>query len=75
MRKNNVSDERMKEALKLLLIDLATELDLHYDDEDFFALTHSVERMKLAVDELHKLGGETPEAVAHVFARYHKARN
>lgn len=69
------TESRYKTALIDLLTELATELDLHYEDSDFFALTPSIERMKLAVGVLNELGGEVPEAVSHVFARYNRARN
>lgn len=67
--------QRAKTALEKLLAELATELDLHYEDGDFFALTPSIEVMKDANAVLVELGGRAAPAVDHVFARYNKSRN
>lgn len=67
--------EQAKEAIESLLQEFATELDLHYEDADFFALTPSINVMKSANEALIALGGQTPDSVKHVISRYNKTRN
>ncbi|WP_222875455.1 hypothetical protein [Terrihabitans soli] len=57
-----------------LLKEIATEIDLHYEDDDFWALGHTISRMEPAVRFLMEQEAEVPEVVTHVVRRYQKAR-
>lgn len=63
------------EILTSLIRELASELDLHYEDEDFFALSPSIEVMKRAVLLLEQNGYEPPAVYEHVLRRFNKHRN
>lgn len=60
------------EIINDLLKELASELDLHYEDEDFFALSPTMERMKRAVDLVEKHGAKPPEVYLHVLKRFNR---
>lgn len=59
-------------ALSDLLTELASELDLHYEDEDFFALSPTIERMKAAATLIVAAGGTLPESYNHILARFNR---
>lgn len=58
-----------------LLTELASELDLHYEDADFFALEPTISRMVPAIELLQRLGAPVPEAVSHVMRRYQRSHH
>lgn len=53
-----------------LVFELATELDLHYENEDFHALSGSIEKMKRGMLVLRSEGMHVPEEAHHVVNRY-----
>lgn len=61
-----------KEIISSLLLELSTELDLHYDDEDMFALTPSFKVIKDGVRLLERLGHPIHPDVMRILARYNK---
>lgn len=65
--------EADKEIISSLLLELATELDLHYDDEDMFALTPSFKVIKDGVKLLERLEHPVHPDVARILARYNKS--
>lgn len=62
-----------KETISNLLLELATELDLHYDDEDMFALTPSFKVIKDGVKLLEKLGEPVHPDVVRILARFNRS--
>lgn len=58
-----------------LLRELASEIDLHYEDEDFFALGPTIEAMAKVGSRLEELGYTLPDAYYHVMGRYHRHWN
>lgn len=58
-----------------LLRELATELDIHYENEDFFALGPTIEPMRRAAAALEASGHSVPDACVHVVARFLKTQN
>jgi hypothetical protein len=58
-----------------LLQELATELDLHYEDDDFSALKPTIDKMRPAEEFLKLQGAEVPSAVTHVFQRFDRKWN
>lgn len=63
------------EIINDLLVELSSELDLHYEDEDFFALTPTIEKMKIAANLLEEAGFDTPDVYKHVLRRFHRQHN
>ena len=57
-------------SIQEILCELATELDLHYENEDFHALSRSIEKMKRAMLILESEGMRVPEEAHHVVNRY-----
>lgn len=60
------------ETVSALLLDLATELDLHYDDEDMFALAPSFQIIKRVCALLERLDHEVHPSVLNIIARYNR---
>ncbi len=58
-----------------LLRELASEIDLHYEDEDFFALGPTIEAMRKVATRLEKSGHRPPDAYYHVLGRYNRHHN
>lgn len=71
---SSVIDALTAEVICNLLRELASELDLHYEDGDFFALTPTVERMKTAADLVEKNGFTLPDSYRHIIRRYNMHR-
>ncbi|RWB13515.1 MAG: hypothetical protein EOQ39_18505 [Mesorhizobium sp.] len=67
-------DALTAEVINNLLRELASELDLHYEDTDFFALTPTIDRMKAAAELVVKSGFETPDSYNHILRRYNMQR-
>ena len=66
------------EALDLiesLSRELASELDLHYDEEDYFALEPSITPLRHAENLLEQNGRDVPEVVSHVLRLYRRNFN
>jgi hypothetical protein len=62
-------------AIFEMLSELSSELDLHYEDEDFFALKPTIEKMQNAARILSHAGMELPDSYKHVLSRYNKKNN
>ncbi|MBN8244680.1 hypothetical protein JF546_16815 [Nitratireductor aquimarinus] len=73
MPKNQIVTDHDKEVVNHLLLELATELDLHYDEEDMFALAPSFKTIKEGVSMLERWGAEVHPDVQKVVARYNRA--
>jgi len=64
-----------QEALELvhkLALDLATELDLHYEDEDLFALQPSFSLLEKAIATLRAESLEVHADLESIVRRYHR---
>jgi hypothetical protein len=57
-------------SIQELVYELATELDLHYENEDFHALSRSIEKMKRGMLVLRSEGMHVPVEAHHVVNRY-----
>lgn len=68
-------NENVAELVAELMKELASELDLHYEDEDFFALAPSIEVMRKGADFLDSVGYPQPTAYQHVMRRYQRHCN
>ncbi|MER8983904.1 hypothetical protein [Mesorhizobium sp. M0843] len=73
MPENEKITDQDKETISRLLLELATELDLHYDDEDMFALTPSFTVIKEGVKLLERLHTTVHPDVLRILARHNKA--
>lgn len=60
------------ESLIDMVRELASELDLHYEDDDFFALKPTIEVMSRAVRIIQAQGYPAPEVYEHVIRRYRR---
>lgn len=58
-----------------LVVELATELDLHYEDDELVAAAPSIEKMDHMVAMLIAAGYAPPPAYTHIVDRYHRALN
>ena len=61
-----------KELLNALVLDLATELDLHYECEDLPALSTSFTNIKGAVALLQRAGCRPHGDILKILARYNR---
>ena len=59
-----------REILFDLVQELSTELDLHYEDDEFFALRATIGKLQEAALALTEAGLEPPASYAHVVARF-----
>ncbi|WP_062600975.1 hypothetical protein [Rhizobium sp. Leaf383] len=55
--------------------ELASELDLHYEDDDLVACAPTIEKMERLVAMLRQAGYECPETYQHIVERYHLSLN
>lgn len=56
-----------------LMTELATELDLHYEDHEMLVLQPSIEVLNRGAQALRAADVELPEEVAHILGRYKRA--
>lgn len=63
------------DVIRNLIVELATELDLNYEDEDLPAAASTIERLKEAAAMLLAAGHSPPQEFAHIVERYRKAIN
>lgn len=63
---------RDKDLLEALVLDLATELDLHYLDEDVRTLSGSFAVIKDAIALLERFGSRPHGDVQKIIARYNR---
>ncbi|RWM32577.1 MAG: hypothetical protein EOR77_21340 [Mesorhizobium sp.] len=73
MPENEKISEADKEIINKLLLELATELDLHYDDEDMFALAPTFMVIKDGVKLLSRVGYSVHPDVERILARFNKS--
>lgn len=55
-----------------LLRELSSELDLHYDDHDFHALSQTIDTLRRAATLMTNAGHKTPEVYHHVMGRFER---
>lgn len=72
VRKPYILTTEDKELLNALILDLATELDLHYDDEDMHALFQSFSIIKEAIALLERAACQPHLDILAVVARFNK---
>lgn len=65
----------LAQAISDVVNELASELDLHYEDEDLVACAPTIEKMERLVALLLTAGHPSPEAYQHIVSRYHKSLN
>ncbi len=63
------------EVIHDLLKELSSEIDLHYEPEDYFALAATFETMKRAGKLLEAGGFPIPPVYVHAVARFNSQRN
>lgn len=61
-------------VIERLLLELAAELDLHYDDEDLPALKQSCNVLEEGAEFLAKAGHSAHPDVISVIRRFHRQR-
>jgi len=64
-----------RELWSHVLAELASELDLHYEDDDFFALRQVIGQMKPLVEILRSHEIPVPSVVTHVLNRFNRTCN
>lgn len=57
-------------SLKDLLDELSSEIDLHYDDDEFLVTSPTIEKMRAAGEILRRHSVEQPDAFRHVLERF-----
>jgi hypothetical protein len=67
--------EETAHIIQALLTELASELDLHYEDEDFVALASTIDHMRAAAALLERHGVAVPAGCLHVIQRHLRSRN
>jgi hypothetical protein len=68
----------LNEALglvQILALEVASEIELHYDDDEYYALGATVGNLVIARDYLNKHRVAIPPVVETVINRYHRGRN
>lgn len=71
-------EESLKDALaiiQVLALETASELELHYEKEEFYALGATISNLELARDfmEVHRIS--VPDVVTGVISIYHQGMN
>ena len=66
--------DRDKETISALTLELVTELDLHYDDEDMHALASSFVVVKDAVALLQRCNAPMNPDISAVIGRFNRSR-
>lgn len=66
---------RTERAIWNVLVELCTEIDLHYEDEDLFALGHTIEVIEELVNILREADAKVPPAAEDIIARFYRSRN
>lgn len=67
--------EDIAAVVAALVRELATELDLHYDDEQFFALRPTIDTLEHGCRALKHFKCPEPEVMSHVRQRFNRASN
>lgn len=68
----DIISEEFATELNELLKEVASELDLHYEDEDFFALGPTIDAMKRIAERLEAQGYRPHETYLHILRRYNR---
>ncbi|UDL87270.1 hypothetical protein LGH82_18930 [Mesorhizobium sp. PAMC28654] len=68
-------DPTTASALNELLRELASELDLHYDDNAFRAIEPTIEAMKRAAKLVTEAGYTAPDSYRHIVRRFERNVN
>ena len=66
-------DRTMAKVLTDLLRELSSELDLHYEDDQFHALKPTIETLQRAATLMKDAGHKAPEVYQHVMRRFERA--
>ena len=72
---NMVIHPQLAEAITDVINELASEIDLHYEDADLVATVHTMEKMNHLVGMLKAAGYPCPETYQHILDRYNKSLN
>jgi len=65
----------LAEAITDVVNELASELDLHYEDTDLAACAPTISKMDRLVTLLLTAGYSQPEVFQHILSRYNKILN
>jgi hypothetical protein len=65
----------LAKAIEEVINELASELDLHYEDADLVACAPTIEKMERLVAMLRTAGYPCPEVYNHIVQRYHESLN
>lgn len=65
-------DQTTANVLTALLLELSSELDLHYDDEDLHALTPTIETLRAAATLMADAGYDAPDVYHHIVGRFER---
>ncbi|MER9937112.1 hypothetical protein [Mesorhizobium sp. M0088] len=65
-------DPTTANALNELLRELASELDLHYEDDAFQAIEPTIDAMKRAAKLVTDAGYTAPESYQHIVRRFER---
>lgn len=65
-------DPTIVSALNELLRELASELDLHYDDDAFHAIEPTIDAMKRAAKLVTDAGYKAPDSYQHIVRRFER---
>lgn len=58
-----------------LMSELSTEIDLHYDDDDFASLSTTFDKLREAAAVMEQNGVTPPQAYTHIVGRYLQRHN
>jgi hypothetical protein len=70
---NVVLNPELADAITDVINELASELDLHYEDADLVACAPTMEKMDRLVGMLQAAGYPVPQVYQHIIDRYHKS--
>jgi hypothetical protein len=65
-------DPTTANVLTDLLLELSSELDLHYDDQDLHAIKPTIETLRRAAAVVTDAGYEAPEVYHHIVSRFER---
>lgn len=63
-----------KDILNALVLELASELDLHYEDEDMHALSKTFSVIKDAIALIERAGFQPHSDILAIVARYNRTQ-
>lgn len=68
-------DKEAKALVQLLALEVASELELHYEPNEYYALGATIESLKRAISFLEQNNVKVPDVVTNVINRYHSQMN